>query len=393
MRNGNTRLEDRAGAMRDWLLETVAFMPDLGQALAQLCERIIAAGVPIARATTAVQLLRASSQGVGREWRAGEPVVERLFPYGPETDRSYERSPFAVAHRTGEWVILRPAEMPENAYGVMPELKAGGYTHYVCIPMTFSSGRTRNGVTFATRDPAGFTAEHFDFFRRIVPALRSVMELHASERILDEVLRTYVGSDPHKRILAGDVHRGKVTRIRSAIFFSDLRGYTGLSMTLPEEDIADLLNRYFDCIVPEIEARDGEVLKFIGDGVLAIFQDRDGDSARSCRMALDAATASLGRIALANAYGSLPAPLVAGIALHHGEAAYGNVGSGERLDFTVIGRDINIANRITRLNGLLKRPILMSQAFAAHLTEQSRHLGSHELKGVPGPHDLYGLHP
>lgn len=233
MKVSNASLQRRAGEIRDWLLETAVFIPDLGGALAELCERIVAAGVPIARATTAVQLLHVSSRGIGREWRQGEPVIERRFPYGSQEDRVYENSPFAMAHRTGDWVNVRPPEMPDDYFGVMPELKAGGYTHYVCIPMTFTSGRNRNGITFATRAAGGFSQAHFDFFRRIVPAVRMVMELRASERILDEVLQTYVGSDPHDRILAGDVHRGSVTRIRSAILFSDLRGYTGLSMTLP----------------------------------------------------------------------------------------------------------------------------------------------------------------
>jgi adenylate cyclase len=397
MRDSNAILQSRpdavlqaqAGVIRDWLLDVAAFTPDLGEALSALCERLVSAGVPVARVTTAVQLLNASSQGVGREWRIGEKTIERVYPYGPQTDRSYEHSPHAEAHRTGEWVILRPPETAATRFGVMPELKAGGYTHYICVPLPFSNGRQRNGVTFATRDPAGFTDAHIKFFRTIIPALRTVMELRASERILDEILQTYVGNDPHERILAGDIHRGSVTRIKSAILFSDLRGFTLLSMTLPEEDIADLLNRYFDCVVPEVERRGGEVLKFIGDGVLAIFQDNEDDGRAACNKAMAAAVASLERIATANGTGALPAPLICGIALHYGDAAYGNVGSGERLDFTVIGRDVNFANRITRMNGQLREPILMSEAFSSLVKAGTTELGRFELKGVPGMHPLY----
>jgi adenylate cyclase len=389
MRDNNARLKRKAGGIRDWLLDKAVFVPDLGAALGSLCERIVAAGVPLARATTVVQLLNASSQAVGREWRLGQPAVERLYPVGSRSERSYERSPFAEAHRTGQWLNLRLAQTPDSAYGVIAELKAAGYSHYICVPLTFSNGRRRNGITFATRDPAGFSDGHIDFFRTFLPALRSVMEIRASERILDEILQTYVGGDPHERILAGDIHRGTVTRIKSAILFCDLRGFTNLSMTLPEEDIADLLNRYFDCVVPEVETRHGEVLKFIGDGVLAIFQNKNGDAAAVCARALAAATASLAGISRANTFGSLPAPLEAGIALHYGDAAYGNVGSGQRLDFTVIGRDINITNRIARLNGPLQRPILMSQAFGGHVDVAQHGLGEFELKGVPGMHALY----
>ncbi len=389
MRDTNNRLKRAVGEIRDWLLDRAVFMPDLGDALAELCEQIVAAGVPLARATSAVQLLNANSSGVGREWRLGEPVIERVYPYGPQSDRSYDRSPFAEAHRTNRWVELHVAQTPDDAYGIVPELKTHGYTHYVCIPLVFSNGRRRNGVTFATKHADGFLSAHLDLFRAILPALRAVMEIRAGERILNEVLQTYVGGDPHDRILAGDVHRGTVTRIKSAILFSDLRGYTTLSMTLAEEDIADLLNRYFDCVVPEVEARGGEVLKFIGDGVLAMFQERNGDGLRACRAALDAATSSLDAIERANAFGSLPAVLEAGIALHYGEAVYGNVGSGERLDFTMIGRDVNIANRITRLNGRLNRPVLMSEAFARQIPIGTQDIGDFELKGVPGQHTLF----
>lgn len=389
MNGPRTTLQRASGEIRDWLLDRAVYIPDLGQALAELCERIVAAGVPLARATTAVQLLNANSNGVGREWRRGEAMIERIFPYGPESDRGYERSPFAEAQRTNRWVELLVAETPTDAYGVMHELKVGGYTHYICIPLVFSNGRRRNGVTFATKEPAGFTSAHLELFRSIIPAMRAVMEIRAGERILNEILQTYVGGDPHERILAGDVHRGKVTRIKSAILFSDLRRYTEMSMNLAEEDIADLLNRYFDCVVPEVEARGGEVLKFIGDGILAMFQERDNDGLRVCRAALDAATSALAAIAKANSFGSLPAPLEAGIALHYGQAVYGNVGSGERLDFTVIGRDVNIANRITRLNGSLSRPILMSEAFARQIPAETKDLGDFTLKGVPGTHTLF----
>ena len=382
-------LDLEAHRIGTWLLTEAAFMPSMDDALTGFCECMRRAGVPVERVTTVVQLVNAASQAVGREWRLGKPITERLYPFGVKSERSYERSPFAVAHRTGQWVELRVPETPDSAFGVISELKAESYTHYICIPLTFSSGRKRNGITFATRDTKGFTAANVALIRAIVPALRAVMEIRAGDRIMSEILQTYVGGDPHDRILAGDIHRGKVTRIKSAIFFSDLRGFTTLSMALPEEDVADLLNRYFDCIVPEIESRGGEVLKFIGDGILAIFHDKDMNPAMVCQQALDSAKAGLARIDKANAYGSLAAQLVAGIALHYGDAAYGNVGSGQRLDFTVIGQDINITNRIARLNGQLKRTILMSESFASRVACKLDDLGRFTLRGVPDQQALF----
>ena len=389
MSENNPHPDHEAGKIGNWLLTEAVFLPSMDDALTGFCEHMREAGVPLDRVTTVVQLVNAASQAAGREWQLGKPVTERLYPFGTKSERSYERSPFAVAHRTGEWVELRIAETPLDAYGVIPELKENGYTHYICIPLTFSSGRKRNGITFATRAPIGFTPANVMLIRAIVPALRAVMEIRAGDRIMSEILQTYVGGDPHDRILAGDIHRGKVTRIKSAIFFSDLRGFTTLSMSLPEEDVADLLNRYFDCIVPEVEGRGGEVLKFIGDGILAIFHDKDKNAAMVCKQALGAAQAGLEGIDRANAYGSLAAQLVAGIALHYGDAAYGNVGSGQRLDFTVIGQDINITNRIARLNGQLKRNILMSESFAKRVDCSLDDLGQFSLRGVPDKQALY----
>jgi adenylate cyclase len=384
-------LTAEAARISGWLLADALQIADLGSALGRLCERIVAAGVPLARATTSVQLLHANSDGVGREWRQGEATVERLYAYGPDSEAEYRRSPFAAAHATGRWVDLWLPTTPDATYSIVPELKRDGFGHYLCIPATFSTGRERNGITFATRAPHRFNETHMAFFEAILPAFKAVVEVRAANRMLDEVLHTYVGGDPRRRILAGDVHRGAVTRIRSAILFCDLRGFTDLTMRLSEEAIADLLNRYFDAIVPEIEARGGEVLKFIGDGILAIFQERDGSTgaASACDAALAAAHSGLAALADENRIDSVAGNLRAGIALHHGEAAYGNVGSGRRLDFTVIGRDVNIANRLTRLNGPLAQPILMSEAFAAGQTGEVRTIGRHTLKGMPGDVALY----
>ena len=391
MSDDDVTLRTAAARISDWLLTDALQIPDLGAAVEQLCVRIAALGVPLARATTSVQLLHANSDGVGREWRRGEAMVERLYSYGPDSDAEYRRSPFAAAHATGRWVDLWLPTTPDAAYSIVEDLKRDGFGHYLCVPVTFSTGRQRNGITFATRAPDRFNESHIAFFAAILPALQAVLEVRAVNRILDEVLHTYVGSDPRRRILAGDVHRGAVTRIRSALLFSDLRGFTGLTMRLSEEAIADLLNRYFDAIVPEIEARGGEVLKYIGDGILAIFQQDEatGGAAVACDAALAAAVAGLAALAEENRIDSVAGELRAGIALHHGEAAYGNVGSGQRLDFTVIGRDVNIANRLSRLNGPLAQPILMSEAFALCQTGPTSAIGRHVLKGMPGDVALY----
>jgi adenylate cyclase len=218
--------------------------------------------------------------------------------------------------------------------------------------------------------------------RQIIPTFATVMEMRTTNRRLDDVLRIYVGDEPHRAILSGAILRGQVSRIRSAILFADMRGYTRTSSTLSPEAAVNLLNDYFDCLVPPIEDENGEVLKYMGDGVLAIFRDRGDDTGGAAQSALTAAIKGLQRIAAANEEGRFPVPVTAGIALHHGEAAYGNVGSGQRLDFTVIGPDVNLASRIAKLNKSLGEPLLMSRAFVDHLWGNSESLGQHEVDGI-----------
>jgi adenylate cyclase len=191
-----------------------------------------------------------------------------------------------------------------------------------------------------------------------------------------------VGDEPHRAILSGAILRGQVSRIRSAILFADMRNYTRLSSTLTPEGAVELLNNYFDCLVPPIEDEGGEVLKYLGDGLLAIFRDRGDDTGGAPQSALTAATSAIRRLQTANSEGRFPVPVQVGIALHHGEAAYGNVGSGQRLDFTVIGPDVNLASRIAHLNKELGEPLLMSKPFVEHLWGNPTPLGTHLVDGL-----------
>ncbi len=225
--------------------------------------------------------------------------------------------------------------------------------------------------------------------RLVMPSFALVTELRATSNRLDEVLRIYVGDEPHRAILSGAILRGQVTRIRSAILFADMREYTRISSTLSPESAVELLNNYFDCLVPPIEDEGGEVLKYLGDGLLAIVRDRGDDTGGAPQSALSAATKALRRVHAANNEGRFPVPIQVGIALHHGDAAYGNVGSGRRLDFTVIGRDVNLASRIADLNKRLGEPLLMSKSFVDHLWGNPVSLGSHDVDGFEEKIDVF----
>jgi adenylate cyclase len=225
--------------------------------------------------------------------------------------------------------------------------------------------------------------------RFIMPTFAMVTELRAVSKRLDDVLRIYVGDEPHRAILSGAILRGQVTRIRSAILFADMRGYTRTASKLSPEQAVELLNDYFDCLVPPIEDEGGEVLKYLGDGLLAIFRDRGDDTGGAPQAALSAAIKALQRIHAANEENRFPSPVTIGIALHHGDAAYGNVGSGQRLDFTVIGRDVNLASRIAKLNKSLSEPLLMSKSFVEHLWGNPTPLGAYEVDGFDEKIEVY----
>ena len=372
--------------LRDWLVAAREEDPD--HLLTGFAERLNALGLPIDRIATAIEALHSEYAGIGRWWTKDEGTTVRFLPHGERRDTVYMTSPFAYVNKTGEWLLLDLDETADDRFKIIAELKAGGYRHYLTVPIRFSSG-TENGITFATRSPAGFGEQALEVLRAVLPTFAMVTELRAVSKRLDDVLRIYVGDEPHRAILSGAILRGQVSRIRSAILFADMRGYTRTSSSLTPEGAVELLNDYFDCLVPPIEDEGGEVLKYLGDGLLAIFRDRGDDTGGAPQSALTAAINALQRVRAANEQGRFPVPVAVGIALHHGDAAYGNVGSGQRLDFTVIGRDVNLASRIATLNKRLEEPLLMSKAFVEHLWGNPQRIGAFEVEGFDGKIDVY----
>src|SRR3954468_3225192 len=378
----------KALAIRDWLLTEATQLADPGQILPGLAERLIALGIPVDRIATAIDLLHSEYSGVGRFWTKEEGTTYRYFPHGPEHDRVYNESPFAHVHCAREWLLLNLSQTPDERFNIIPDLKAAGYRHYLVVPIFFTNG-THHGLTFATRAPDGFGEQGLRGLSSFMPTIAAMMEIRSVNQRLDTVLRIYVGDEPHRAILSGTIRRDQVSRIRSAILFADMRDYTRLTATLSPEEAVQLLNVFFDCLVPPIEADGGEVLKYMGDGLLAIFRERGDDRSSAAQAALTAAVQALAQLEAANGAGRFASPISAGLALHHGEAAYGNVGSGARLDFTVIGPDVNLASRIAQLNKVLGEPLLMSQAFVDALPGRSEPLGAHAVDGFEEAVPIY----
>ena len=366
-------------ALRDWLVGEAHDISDPNVIVEGLCLRLRDAGVPLDRAVSAVELRHAERAANARVWEFGSPAREHIFGHDRGSEAA-EGHALAEAHRLNQWIFSWLPDLPDDTFDVVAELKAAGYTHHIAVPVVLPNGM-RNGFTFATRAEGGFSDDDVAVLRSILPTLAALQEILTLRRVMREVMRMYVGNEPHLRILSGDVRRGDVLRIRAAILLADMRDFTSLSALMSEEEATALVNDYYDCIVPPIDERGGEVLKFMGDGILAIFRTGQVSDNEACLRAFAAARAGLLRVARHNAESNLRFDV--GIALHFGNAAFGNVGSGARLDYTVIGRDVNLAARIADLCSELGEGLLLSDAFQERLAEHElRKLGAFELKGV-----------
>jgi adenylate cyclase len=372
-------------AIRDWLLTTAVRAPDLLEMVTGLGQRLNAASVTVDRIVSTAGLLHSEYDAVSRRWEKGQGVETNHYRHAEaEADKSvYLRSPLYRALETRKWVVLDLASTPDDAFGIVPELKADGYTGYACAPIIYSNG-SGNWISYATRAVGGFGERDLAMLASIEAAVAAVMEIRTAWRQLSEVLRIYVGDEPRREIMAGAIRRGQVSRIKAVLLVADMRDYTNQTADKSCEDVVAGLNAFFDCLVQPIETRGGEVLKYMGDGLLAIFREEGRSPEATAAAALAAAREALALMAEAEAGGKACLHLHGGVALHRGEAAYGNVGSGVRLDFTVIGPDVNLVSRIAGQNRPLGEPLLLSAAFAALIDGGVRPVGDVALKGFSG---------
>lgn len=253
-----------------------------------------------------------------------------------------------------------------------------------------------NVATIATRREGGFSPDDFSTIERLLRLLALHVERHIANRIAANVLDTYLGTAAGRQVLEGSIRRGSGTRISAVIWSSDLRGFTDLADRLAPAEMITVLNAYFDVMAGAVIAHGGEVLKYIGDGLLAVFPLDDGYGGPSAADAALAA-ANAAEEALAHLNETPPpalkaiegwAPLRSGVGLHEGEVFFGNVGAPERLDFTVIGKAVNAASRIEGLCKPLGKTILLSGPVAAAVSQPLESLGHHELRGVAAPVEI-----
>ena len=372
----------------DWLIDGARSAPQPAQVLAQLSERLVACGIPLWRVAVFVRTLHPQVMGRRFIWRPGTEVEVSEAPFELLESADFLENPIAQVYATGR-ALRRKLTDPDCAvdFPVLSELRAEGITDYLASPLVFTDGAI-HAVTCTTRQAGGFTDAQIAGIEAIITPLARVAEIRALRRMGSTLLDTYVGHDAGERILAGHIRRGDIEEIHAAIWLSDMRGFTALADSLPPPVLIDLLNRYFDCQVPVILEHGAEVLKFMGDGLLAIFNIA-GNETEVCERALAAARRAQANIA-ALSDSAMPG-LRFGLALHIGDVLYGNIGSGNQLDFTCIGPAVNCAARIEKLTSQLGRAVLASGEFARHCAGEFTPLGEYRLAGFSAPQLVFGL--
>ena len=376
----------------DWLAGGALSGPRSEDVLAELCQRMVECGIPLWRVAVFVTTLHPDVMGRRFLWQASSGVTtsEALFEI-METD-DFRKSPFTTVYATREPLRLRLADgdCPMD-FDVLHDLRAGGATDYAAFPLLFTDG-TIHVATWSTQQPGGFTAKQFADLESIITPLARVAEIRALRRTAANLIDTYVGRQTGERILSGKIRRGYVEAIRAAIWLSDMRGFTTLSEQLQPQALIDRLNLYFGAQVPAILEHGGEVLKFMGDGLLAIFPIAgDDDAAAVCRRMLSGALELRARIAELPRQSESDDAIRFGLALHVGEVMYGNIGGGNRLDFTCIGPGVNLAARLEKVASKLGETVVASADFAGRCPNDFRRLGEHSVAGFAAPQTVFGL--
>ena len=373
------------------------------------CQRLVVHGTPLWRAHTAMETLHPQWGGYGYTWRRDLNAIEpEQYAHGSTEGPDFLTSPLnalILRGRDGEdnpSMRRRLEEGPDQRdFPALAEFFAAGATDYFAQLFIYGKEGDRSQGTgivysFATDRRGGFHDDDATLIEATLPALSLAMKAHAAHVIASGLLATYLGEDAGRRVHAGAVRRGSVEKLSAVLWYADIRGFTPLSDAASGPAVVDLLNEVFEVLTSAIRPRGGQVLKFIGDGMLATFSYEEANRAETCRRALDAAAEAMQKLEAMNAARAAAGALVASVdlALHLGEVLYGNVGATDRLDFTVIGPAINEVARIEVLCEPLDRAVLVSAEFAAAATDcRSRlePLGRHALRGVREPKEIFAL--
>ncbi len=408
-RDGMPAMSDMAALanpLSRWIINEAWEATTSRELTARFARQLNECGMSLTRLRVIIQTLHPLIVAMAYRWQNDAEDVERFeVSNALHEEVKFTKSPlthiFEGLGGVRRW-ISPDDDGDEDEYSIMADLRAEGATDYVAMPMRFSDGQI-NAVTLATDAPEGFNTQHLGWLHEILPALSRYYEVHAKRRAASALMKTFLGSYTGERVLDGLVKRGDGEDIHAVIWFCDLRDSTPIADSIGREEFLGYLNQFFDCMAGAVLDNEGEVLRYVGDAVLAIFpiKETSGDAVRegecpacdACARAAKAAREAGRRIAVANAEcreRGLPY-MDYGIGMHVGTVAYGNIGTADRLEFTVVGRAANEAARIEGLSKELQRNALVSQAFKDAYGGELEPLGEHVLRGVGAPQAIYAL--
>jgi adenylate cyclase len=377
----------------DWLIDGARSVVNSPRLLAEVCERLVEAGLPLWRVGIFVRTLHPDIFGRNFIWRPGAEVEFGTVDFKILDSPDFHSSPLFIVFQQGIEVRARLDDPQSPRFPIVEEMRAEGVTDYVALPLLFIDGAV-HASSWTTKQPGGFTDEQLAALRKIATPLARLIEIISLRRTASSLLDTYVGNRAGERIMGGQIRRGHTESMNAAIWLSDLRGFTALSDRLPSETVVDILNQYFDCQVAAIRSHGGEVLKYMGDGLLAVFpiDEYVGDEQQVCSRVLEAAQQSRASVAeLQYPIGDTIERFRFGLALHVGPILYGNIGGGNRLDFTCIGPAVNLAARLEKIASRLQRTVVASEGFAGICRGGWSDLGEFPIAGFSKAERVFGL--
>jgi adenylate cyclase len=384
-------LSDTLEGVSDWLIDAARLNSPFAEVVDEFSWRLIAAGMPLLAVTLHGETLHPQFLGATYLWWRDLGETHTLMIEHEIAGRvPYAENLVRRVREGGETLRLRldePVQRPH--FALFSELKPRGATEFLALPIASPVCLGRYMVAYAADRPRGFTQKEVADLTFLSRRLSVIADMNGQRMIVENVLRAYLGPRTGPRVLAGQIRRGGGESIGAVIWSSDLRGFTELSDRLPSERVIGILNDLFDLQAKTIAAHGGEILKFIGDGLLAIFPVADSaDATRAARSALAAAREALAGLKNTKPPEGDAAPKIV-IALHYGAVIYGNIGAADRLDFTVIGPAVNLVSRIEAVAKALDIPLVVSDDFAEVYGEALPSLGRHKLRGLEHPHELF----
>jgi adenylate cyclase len=387
----------------DWLVARGLAGDDEISLLHGFCDRCVAAGAALTRGVIIIDTLHPVYEGRAFFWAGDKQLETIVSEYGPSEEgdnvEGWHRSPFYCLLQSGESEMRRRLEAGETeGFNVLDELRLEGQTDYLALVQRFDREAAIGEMDcflsrWLTARPGGFSNEELAALRRLVPMLGLAVKSASLARVAESLVEAYLGRDAGRRVLQGKMSRGIVEKINAVIWFSDMQGYTALSETIESNQLIPLLDDYAEVVISAIHSAGGDVLKLMADGVLAIFTA--DDPATACRAALRAEADLRSRLReLKERRASAGHPFSSiYLGLHIGDVFYGNIGSKDRLDFTVVGQAVNEASRIATMCRSADRDVLFSSEFKASLPEAERPIlvsvGRYALRGVARMQELF----